>query len=460
MGLPNMTEEIADSILDWIDSDSTTREYGAEAESTALVSPPNGPLRSLEELLLIPGITAALLYGEDANRNGLLDANENDGERSLPYDNADGFLDLGWADYFTLVSKESNLQRNPDYYGEPKFNVNEQLLTDLYDQLEERLGATEAQFITAYRLNGPIAATPSSSGGTGTGSGSSSSPAGSSGTSSGGSSPSGGSGSGSGSRSAAGGLSQALSGSSGSGAGSGSGSGAGSTGNSVTDQQLLGIASNLASALGGGSGTVTRGGMDVSAGGSTQINSLYDLVGAQVNATIDGQATVLDSPWKSDPGSLQQSLPELLDLLSTTGDPEIRGRININQARREILLGIPNLPEGVADAIISTRSQRIAGATSGRFATSGWLLIEGLVDLETMRQLDSSITAGGSVLRVQAVGYGDQPGPMSRVEAVIDGTQSVPRVIFQRNLSDLGSGFRREDLPAFGEQATSLSSRP
>lgn len=212
------------------------------------------------------------------------------------------------------------------------------------------------------------------------------------------------------------------------------------------------MASNLASALGGDSGAVTRGGMDVSAGGSTQINSIYDLIGAQVMATIDGQSTVLDSPWKSDPGSLQQSLPELLDLLTTTADPEIQGRIDINQARREVLLGIPALPDGVADAIISTRSQRVTGAagSSGRFATAGWLLIEGLVDIETMRELDSSITGGGSVFRVQVIGHGDQPGPMSRVEAVIDGTQTVPRIISQRNLSDLGPGFRQELLPTFG----------
>ena len=217
------------------------------------------------------------------------------------------------------------------------------------------------------------------------------------------------------------------------------------------------MASNLANALGGTSGTVTRGGMDVSAGGSTQINSIYDLIGAQVNATIEGQQTMLESPWKSDPGSLQQALPLLLDTLTTTADPEIRGRININQARREVLVGIPNMPEGVPDAILSIRSQRVAGAsgTADRFATAGWLLIEGLVDLQTMRQLDSSITGTGHVVRVQVVGHGDKPGPIARVEAIIDTTQAVPQVIFQRNLSDLGRGFQQGDLPTFSDQAVS-----
>ena len=32
MGLPGMTDEISDAILDWIDADDTPREHGAEAE--------------------------------------------------------------------------------------------------------------------------------------------------------------------------------------------------------------------------------------------------------------------------------------------------------------------------------------------------------------------------------------------------------------------------------------------
>jgi len=197
--------------------------------------------------------------------------------------------------------------------------------------------------------------------------------------------------------------------------------------------------------------------MDVSSGGSTTITSIYDLVGSQVMATIDGQDVLLDSPWKSDPGSLQQSLHELLDTLTTTAEAEITGRININEARREILLGIPDMPDGLADSIVAARSQRTSGssAANGRFSTAGWLLIEGLVDIETMRLLDGSVTARGDVFRVQVVGHGDQAGPMARVEAVIDGTQPVPRILSQRNLSDLGAGYRKDQIPAFSDSANS-----
>src|SRR5207249_3174996 len=106
LGIPGMTAEIADAILDWIDSDQTPRETGAEESYYTSLNPPykpkNGPLEALDELMLVRGITPDLLFGEDANRNGLLDPNENDGAASPPLDNADGILQRGWSAYFTV----------------------------------------------------------------------------------------------------------------------------------------------------------------------------------------------------------------------------------------------------------------------------------------------------------------------------------------------------------------------
>ena len=55
----------------------------------------NAPLTTLDELLLVKGFTARIVYGEDANLNGLLDPNEDDGDASFPPDNGDGVLDRG-----------------------------------------------------------------------------------------------------------------------------------------------------------------------------------------------------------------------------------------------------------------------------------------------------------------------------------------------------------------------------
>jgi type II secretory pathway component PulK len=110
----DMTEDVADSILDWIDADDDTRELGAEA-SYYLKSkgfryqPRNAPMRSIQELELVAGVDARLVRGEDWNLNGILDPNEDDGDLSWPPDNADGKLDAGWSAYFTAASVDGGL---------------------------------------------------------------------------------------------------------------------------------------------------------------------------------------------------------------------------------------------------------------------------------------------------------------------------------------------------------------
>jgi hypothetical protein len=74
-------------------------------------------------------------------------------------------------------------------------------------------------------------------------------------------------------------------------------------------------------------------------------------------------------------------------------------------------------------------------------ATTGWLLIEGLVDLPTLRKLDPYLTARGDVYRAQILGHFDVGGPVSRIEAVIDATAIPPKVISRRDMSGLGPAF-------------------
>src|SRR5207247_2554528 len=81
--LPNMTPDIAAAIVDWVDADTQPRQGGAENEYYSGLTPPyrtrNGPLDSIDELLLVRGVTPQLLYGSDLNRNGILDPEEDDG---------------------------------------------------------------------------------------------------------------------------------------------------------------------------------------------------------------------------------------------------------------------------------------------------------------------------------------------------------------------------------------------
>ena len=80
----------------------------APATLSMLGGAPSGPhqLATLDELMLVPGFTWPLVHGEDANMNGRLDANEDDGDETFPPDNHDGRLDHGMGQYFTVESYE------------------------------------------------------------------------------------------------------------------------------------------------------------------------------------------------------------------------------------------------------------------------------------------------------------------------------------------------------------------
>jgi type II secretory pathway component PulK len=403
MYLPNMTENIADAILDYVDTDDDARDYGAESSVYEAKPIPyaakNGPIDSVDELLLVEGITPQMLYGEDANRNGLLDPNENDGEASLPWDNADGILDPGWQSFLTANSREKNTRQD----GSAKIDINQAMLTELYDELQAELGDDVATFIIAFRMNGATNVPQLE----------------------------------------------------------GISSGVASTGSQETDGLIQEITTGIAKqVLRGTEGSVTRGGMDLSAGGSYQFGSLYELVGAEVEATVEEQMVTLSSPWPADPGSLATTLPALFDTL-TIGTAETKeGRINVNQARREVLAGIPYMPPEAVDAIVQSQVIGSNGeAMSDQIAiraTTGWLLINGIITdsadgsltaISQMRMIDPYVTARGDVYRVQSLGHFDTGGPVCRVEAIIDASTLPAKVTFHRDISQLGPGYRVQEIP-------------
>lgn len=141
LGLPRMTEELAESILDWRDEDEEPHPNGAESITYAMgvngYRSKNGRFDSVEELRLVKGCTFDILYGEDWNRNGALDPSENDGSATFPPDDADGVLEPGLIEYLTVWSREPN--RRSD--GSARININtqrEQLRQLLQDVLGEQ----------------------------------------------------------------------------------------------------------------------------------------------------------------------------------------------------------------------------------------------------------------------------------------------------------------------------------
>ncbi len=445
--LPLMTPDLADAILDYIDTDATARQYGAEsydATLTTAAGPKNGPLEALEELLDVPGVTPDLLYGEDANRNGLLDPSENDGLASPPIDDADGLLRPGWDSFLTVHSREANLKAD----GTAKIYLNQSLLTDLYDAVEKALNSDAAKFIVAYRMYGPTdpdttTGTGTTAGGTGGSSGSSGATGATSGPAS--KSPSGQSSSSGSGQSSSSGASSATAGRSGS----------ASSGALSPQSGLNALAQGLAQALtGGGGGTVTRGGLDLSGGAKFQITSLYDLIDREVNAQVDKQATTLKSPWTK--SGILTDFPTLSALLSPVEVQIVEGRVNVNEARPEVLMGLPGMTPQIAQHIVAERGGSAGPAEeSGDRRTTAWLVQRSLVDLPTMRKLDKYVTGQGGVFRVRSVGFFDAGGPVVRVEAVIDGTTTPAKIASSRELSQLGRGYSSAQLLPPGAAAAS-----
>ncbi len=155
MALPGMTEEIAAAILDWLDTNERPREFGAEAEYYSMLDPAygpaNGPLQTIEELLLVRGVTPGLLFGVDVNRNGIVDAGESGATSIDGVDNSDGAMTFGWSAYLTSHSLETNV--GPD--GSEKINLNASKMEPLFDRLTAALDEQQATFIVAYRQFGP-----------------------------------------------------------------------------------------------------------------------------------------------------------------------------------------------------------------------------------------------------------------------------------------------------------------
>jgi DNA uptake protein ComE-like DNA-binding protein len=149
--LPGINQGRAAAILDWRDEDDQPRPQGAEDGYYLSLPRPykarNGSFETLEELLMVRGINDKIFYGEDLNRNGVLDRIENDGSTHFPNDNEDGILDRGISRYLTVYSYEKNV----DGDGEKRLNINKASEDEFKQRLGSYLSDDEIKGIIQYR---------------------------------------------------------------------------------------------------------------------------------------------------------------------------------------------------------------------------------------------------------------------------------------------------------------------
>ena len=193
--------------------------------------------------------------------------------------------------------------------------------------------------------------------------------------------------------------------------------------------------------------------LDKKAQGTRKLSSTMTLYGTQIPlppppsppGRPPNPAPVVTSPL-NDPARLAQLLPLLLDKTSASTGYELSPRVNVNSAPREVLLALPGLLDADADAMIAARSALTP--TDPTTLTGAWIVTQAKLPADKFKNIEKYIGGRTYTYRVHSVGYSGAPsGPASRVEAVIDVALGTPRILYYRDLTDLGRGFTNANLP-------------
>jgi len=364
MKLPNMIEAIADAIVDWLDPDETQRPNGAEAGVYQGLTPSyackNGPISSLEELLLVSGVTPQLLFGNDRNRNGVLDPGEEDGAE----------LGRGWSEYLTCYGRELNV----DSEGLTRADLNTPDLATLSELLTPLVGQELSDYIVYTRAtNKAVAAAP------------------------------------------------------------------------LTTAQVAAPPEALRE--------LVQKIVDAKLQGTRKLSSTMTLYSTQIPLTAPPAAPgmppnpipVVSCPL-NDPAQLERILPLLLDKTSASTGYELSPRINVNTAPREVLLALPGLADADVDTMIAARSSLTP--TDPTTLSGAWIVTQAKLPADKFKNIEKYISGRTYTYRIHSVGYfGTAGGPVSRVEAVVDTALGLPRILYYRDLTDLGRGFTNAQLP-------------
>lgn len=380
MEIPGISLQMAEAILDWIDEDDDTSEFGAETSYYTSQSPPRrprqGPMIELQELLKVRGFTSSIVFGEDQNQNGLLDPSENDGSASFPPDNSDGVLQRGLSQYLTVISCETVLMPN----GRRKINLNQPVLAELYDQLEPIFGVDAARYIVAWRMRGATyidEPRPDE----------------------------------------------------------------GADQEQRRLERLESARKRLESQLGltntetrsQTANQSSRGGLSLS-DPAMEFKSLIDLFGGQVQMMVNGKDELLQSPWSSDPVTVRRMLPLLEHALTTTNRPTLSGRININEASEPVLRTIPGITDSKARAIVQLQAEIRRSSGRDEFQSVAWLLTRGLLTLPELRTAGPWITTHGDVISGVIVGQTQGHEAVAVSEFLLDCSGPERRILMLRDL--------------------------
>lgn len=395
--LPDMTQEILSSILDWRDEDEEIRAGGAES-GYYLTLPNgyycrNGALQTIRELLRVKGVTQDIFYGPSSPE---LAWSENE----------------GWINYLTCHSAQPNIDRQ----GNPKIDINQAQRDELTSSLS--FSRNEVQWILNNRpFQNLVSLTQGTSSSTAAASSASTTvrTGGSSGTSSGSSAG----GSSAGSSSGQTGRQSGQSGQSGSSrqnssAGSGQTQGAsGRTGSAASEPGRTGSSGspNQQSSRQSGTGT---------SGTSARTGQNRTAAGSATPARTSGQQTSAAAPsW--------QSVLANADQIGFSSQTVTAGKVNVNTAGLIVLTALLEGRRDLAENIITFREGRAAG-----FETLQDLAqVEGMTET-VLRQIIDRVDVRSSVFSIQSTAVSDATGQKYTIEVILNRDEQNGRILYWR----------------------------
>lgn len=458
--------ELVDALIDWRDrNDEEVTDNGAESGYYMTLEPPyrakNRWLETVEEILMVRGFNGRFLYGEDYNRNGVLDPNEDDGDEDgaqFPPDNGDGVLNRGLLPYITIYSWDWNRandnklrininQKGLRYSDKMAEYFNYEITEDVFDFIseaqkrgykfrsvgelvdlevfedgssnydevwaeydkmmkeakatgdEEESQDDDSIFDDDQQDDGQQDDDDMDDGSQDDGSGD--------------------------------GFDD----------GQGDDQGDGSDLDDLIDEDQLpdelkdeldkqGLNRKASRLQKRGDPNENNAGGQGQGGNNNQ--------GGQNGGGSGGgrkpkeKGTPVRSPVTAD------MLPVLEDRLTAVDMPFLPGRINVNTAPREVLMTIPGLDEGDADAIISTRER----LDSTEKATTAWLMTQNVLsDPKKYATISSHITARSIQFTIDAIGFADHVGVAKRIQVVVEMQGHLAQIKYYRDLTSLRIGY-------------------
>ena len=450
-------QKIVDAIIDWRDPDSDPHgeDPTTEGEYYRLLEKPyrvkNGPFDTIEELLLVKGMTPEILYGEDFDRNGLLSENEKDRDLTFPPDNGDDVLNRGLYPYLTVLSAENNVANDnrPRAYLLGDEAV---LRTELAAAFPDEPAIVDYIISAVKPPQGP--GVPSGPGQPPHGPGSLPQPPGDTQ-----GPPTDGTGV----------KNPPTSGSSDKppvkpgpkkqrgdptpspspppkGPQPDPRTGAPSLdlgqpnpekGDGTQPPDSGGQGGQKDSGSGAGTGTGGQQGTG-SGGGGSGATSIHSPASLMLPKMVDGQPV---------PNPLTpEHLAVLMDRTTTISPQQrtIPGLINVNTAPRQVLECVDGLSSDQIDAILAKRNALSAVTAS----TTAWLVSEGIIlDAAAFEKIAPQITARGQQFTIESVGYADHIGMVTRLQVIVDMNGPIAQTIYYRDISGLGGAYpiRKQD---------------